>query len=151
MYEMSINSFEKISWKYIDDVCKKCELNQSDFPMDLVNNRSREVHDNYIKWKREVGENGLFNMLFKNNDVVVIRKNDFPYNFEEGILHYVIWLRPNQDECSFDSRMEPNLINYAVKQLKKIHGTIEMVHFRNNSKYRTVYTINHYHVIIRLI
>ncbi len=156
-----------ISWEHIKNICDQCHENTSDLDADLLHtNRTPQVVSNYKKWKEEGSSNILYDCIFNPTphqptnqptnqsnqpNPTVLRLNDFPYNFESGILHYVLWLRPNQKEYRLGSRIGPKLGLWVDNKLKLNHPNyITFVHFRNSPKLRTIDFINHYHVIVRL-
>ena len=143
-----------ITWVMIKRLCAECEIRQTDFPLDIFNNtRTKEIQESYDRWKVDVGEGGLFNLVFGNNDMdVIIRLNDFPYTLESTIIHYVIWLRPGQNKYNFNPRMDKTLLDYIYSTLEGIHDINDdnMVYFRNASRYRTINSINHYHLMINI-
>ena len=86
-----------------------------------------------------------------NHENIVIRLNDFPYNFECGLIHYVVWIRPHQINYKVGPRMDQELLGIVYKEIKTLEpNMIEMVHFRNHENLRTIETIDHYHVIVKI-
>lgn len=141
-----------MTWKFIKQICDRCDEENVDIHKESISHRSDIISKKYSDWKQNAGENGLFDMLFNSDgNNIVIRKNDFPYNFEEGIIHYVVWIHPSQTVYNFTPRMDNILLSYVVKQLNNIHSDIKgIVHFRNSSDNRTINGIAHYHVIIKV-
>lgn len=154
IYKMSLNQREIIRWEYIKDICNICDETQGDLEGDLLNNNRRpEVNIAYEKWKQEGKKKTLVATIFgQTKSPVVVRLNDFPYNFEDNIVHYVVWLRPHQTVYDFEPRMTQELsdwVNQEIK-MKEENNIIEVIHFRNSPELRTIDTINHYHALARI-
>jgi hypothetical protein len=142
----------KITWDVIQNICDKCETENSDLPIDLnINVRSDDILRKYRDWKLKSSEIDLIKGIFGNNDLDnVILLNDFPYNFEKGIYHYVVWLRPGQTSYNFTSRMDSKLLGIVKDYFSNNSSDNRVIgHFRNNPIIRTINTIDHYHVIVK--
>ena len=129
-------------------LCDICDRDFCDFPSveDVPRERLPEVREKYIEWKQNIGETGLFKILFADYRDIVVRKNDFPYYFEEGIEHYVVWLHPEQTKYKYTPRMDRVMID----EVKTTIGCdYEIIHFRNTPVDRTIGSIEHYHILIR--
>ena len=163
---------KQITWDTIKKICNDCELNNSDLLSieGFTKYRSTEVDKLYNQWKEQVGESYLLSQLFNNitvtdrnhdptisnnNNNYILRINDFPYNFEAGIEHYVLWLNPSRNhnptfgmsvnKYIYTPRMDPTLLD----EIKQLFPDCELVHFRNSSAIRTVNSIDHYHIIVK--
>ncbi len=149
---MSYQPGEIVTWDILQKLVNVCEEENIDFPMGILKEtRTDEIQAAYDQWKQTVGENGLFYKIFGTSEYdIVIRLNDFPYNLELDLIHYVVWLRPNQTGHPFGSRMDSILLEPVTKILCELHDIVDIIHFRNAPKYRTINTIDHYHVMVRL-
>ncbi len=140
------------TWKFIKQLCDKCEEENIDLPIDSkVNIRKKSVSKKYSEWKQNNNERELYHRLFNDNALdIVLKQNDFPYNFEEGVAHYVVWLKPDQTRYNFYPRIDINLLDYVANELNKIYDNFELIHFRNKPNGRTIRTIDHYHILIKI-
>ena len=149
-----------ISWKRIKYICDKCNQENIDIfdDGDDIRRRTPEIAQKYEEWKNiQHNEDVLSNFLFDNtDDNIILIENDFPYDFESTdsyeIKHYVAWLRPHQDLYEFTSRMSDDLLNIIKEKLNKdLNNTIDIIYFRNNFDGRSVRSIPHYHVIVKIL
>lgn len=132
------------SWDFIKLICNHCENHNVDLSGKIFENyyRTPEVKAKYEQWKQE--NRKLLDTLFSDNQSITIRLNDFPYHFETGIAHYVVWLNP----LFFNPTKIPPRMNKIVKDyVNNYFKNNEWVHFRNEPNYRTISYIPHYHVI----
>lgn len=142
-----------MTWKFIKDICDKCDLTNSDLPMDvIIKTRKDSTERKYQKWKSKVGEVNLYEKVFGNSDLdVVLRLNDFPYNFESSIVHYVVWLNPSQTKYPFGPRMDQTLLDRVVSDVRLKQANIKgILHYRNAPDNRTIHSINHYHLLVKI-
>ena len=138
---------EEKSWNFIKKICDYCEKNNVDLPGKSFDHyyRSPEVESKYKQWKNE--KHDLINVLFSDDQIINVRLNDFPYHFEPGLIHYVVWLNPkhfNMDSDTPESRMSKKVKQYVSRFFKDKN----YVYFRNEPTYRTISYIPHYHVIV---
>ena len=64
---------------------------EQDLPVELI--RSEFVQRLYKNWKRSEQLKNLELKFFKDSEIV-LRYNDFPYPFEYGVSHFVLWIHP---------------------------------------------------------
>ena len=148
------DSVEPIKWTYIKRLCNECDLYNTDLSPDDVFERTRsvEVIEKYREWKLNTKDSWLYNNLFDDNtEIVQIRENDFPYLFESSVVHYVVWLRPGQEQYQYGPRMDTELLEWVREKIYSDYGNVDFVHFRNEINLRTVPTIDHYHVVVNLM
>ena len=134
------------SWNFIKEICDHCEKCNIDFPGEKFNNyhRSPMVESEYKQWKEE--NHDLISILFSDNQFITIRLNDFPYHFEVGLIHYVVWLNPNYFN---ESEITPRMTKIVKEYVSRFFKNSVWVYFRNEPNYRTINYIPHYHVIIK--
>ena len=53
-----------------------------------------------------------------NKDDLILILNDFPYNLEKSIIHYIAWLRPGQTTYRFEYKLEDDLLT-KIKDILK--------------------------------
>jgi len=102
--------------------------------------RSINVEELYTIYRNNIPKYFNFNeYIFKNNNTnYVIKLNDFPYDVEPDIIHYVLWL-PNYDYTHDEIQ---NIIN------NEFIGYKDVVWFINSKKFRSVHSIYHAHVFV---
>lgn len=74
---------------------------------------------------------------FEAGRVIVFRENDFPYNLDEGIKHYLLW--SNQDLSPLD-------IEECIKE--HTAGAIETLWFINPVQLKSIPELWHAHVMV---
>ena len=132
-------------WNYL-----KQKINSNDNMFTF--GRTQEVQDNYMRFKSNISDiyAHLMESLFKNNEDLVFKKNDFPYKFdcENGnIIHYLIWINPNNKK-----KINMRKINKFLSEniLRLDSNILDYIIFKNNIVNKSVDTIDHYHVLFRL-
>lgn len=129
-------------WNFI-----KSEINSDDNMFKF--SRTKEVEERYFRFRRNVTNvyQHLMDSLFKNDEEIVFKENDFPYKFDCKILHYIIWINPNNKE----KIKKKGLITYLSKNLNGLDISFtEYILFKNNPINKSVETIEHYHVLIKI-
>ena len=141
---------DNINWDFVKSIFEQ-HKNQN-FPMEVIHkSRKDSVERAYNEWKLKNTETTLYDKIFSNiKEDFVIRLNDFPYNLEENVLHYIVWLNPNQTKYNYNSVIDKNLLNKIKTVLYNKHEIVDMIYFRNKSIHRTIKTINHYHVLVKV-
>lgn len=111
--------------------------------------RTKEVQEKYIAFRSKIPNiyDYLMRNLFSKNENLVFKENDFPYKFDGNIGHYVIWLNPN---CN--KKINKRQINKFLSSniLKLNLNILDYIIFKNNPINKSVETIEHYHVLLRL-
>ena len=79
--------------------------------------------------------------IFNENNTTnyVIKLNDFPYNVEDKIVHYVLWL----PHINYTHNAIQEIINEEFK------GYTKVVWFVNSPELRSIKTIYHVHVFVK--
>jgi len=67
-----------------------------------------------------------------------IVKNDFPYNVDSNITHFLLWINPN-------NLLTKDKIDIIVKDFAKDN---EVVYFQNHVSMQSIKSIPHYHIFI---
>ena len=96
----------------------------------------QKEYDNYLASSKNTTIH-LLDLIFKNSEDMVLRKNDFPYNCESSIIHMVLWINPNYNITN------PDIKKYINSLDKKV------IYFENIDKYKSVKSIRHVHVFIQ--
>ena len=95
--------------------------------------RSFEVEKEYFKFRKYY----KFNLIIKNK--YLIQLNDFPYNTEDSIIHYTLWL----DNFEYSNIEIQQIINLEFK------GYQNVVWFINSENLRSINSIYHVHIFIK--
>lgn len=69
--------------------------------------------------------------------VVVFRKNDFPYNLDNGVEHFLLW--SNQD-------LSPDEIDVYIQE--NTHGALDTLYFINPAELKSIPELWHAHVMV---
>ena len=104
--------------------------------------RSKSVELDYSTYRNNLPYNYNFHeYIFKNstNTDYVIKLNDFPYNVESNIVHFVLWLQ--------HTNYTHNAIQYIINE--EFKGYTNVVWFINIPELRSIKTIYHAHVFVK--
>jgi len=103
--------------------------------------RKEEVLNNYKKFREnldyEAFERSIFNVNI--NSHYVITKNDFPYDIEPNICHYILWLKEDQPLLEIEEIINNNF-QINLKNL---------LYYRNSPENRSIASIVHYHIFYK--
>lgn len=72
-------------------------------------------------------------------DPYIFIKNRFHYNLETGIKHYLLWINPKYKICD----------RQAEKIIRERFPTQKIHYHMNSMKFRSILSIDHYHVFIK--
>ena len=100
--------------------------------------RRKEVVESYDKFKSELNisiDEYIKCILNKIEGNIVIRKNDYPYDLEENILHYVVWMKGDESK--------EDVVNYLDNLT-----LLDYVLFENVGELKSVPEIRHYHLFL---
>lgn len=127
----------RIGWKKL----QKYHLNPPiiSFPKGI------EIYNQYLNFRQNLSISlfeYLNNLLFSQNDLLVIRRADFPYFVSEYIIHMIIWINPILN-FSIDDRV--------ITDYLKLKGYRNFILFENIMVNRSVPTIRHYHFFVNKI
>ena len=107
--------------------------------------RSTEVQTTYDKhrlWmkKSNVDVKTYINRKFKlDKNGIVFVENEFPYNCDDGITHFIIWI---SDTFMYNIEF---LEQYIQKKLKVDH---KYIFYKNIPQNNSIGCVNHYHVFV---
>lgn len=110
--------------------------------------RSEETTLKYEKFRKNISNinDYLNSKIFSNGDLLVFKKNDFPYKFDGKILHYLIWINPIIKKIN-----KKKIISFLSKKIVELdESVLDYILFRNNIVNKSVESIEHYHVLIRV-
>lgn len=108
--------------------------------VDVKLGRSASVENEYSKLSKAERERKIASIKKKvNENQILLTKNDFPYNVEEDIQHYVMWTSGNQSLTQ---------TKQYVSSLPGMKG-FDIVVFSNSTSARSILDIDHHHVFIR--
>ena len=72
--------------------------------------------------------------------------NNFPYFVEDGILHFVFWIRPHYDGDLSYSVIRPQIGKFVLSRFMK---PLEFYYFKNSNENKSIQEIEHYHVFVK--
>jgi len=123
-----------ISWNYLS------QFNEKNPPQETLY-RKKEVQDKYETFRDSLDipmVDYLHSTLFQESRDYNFRLNDFPYNTDETIIHYILWINPKSKSLPVKSIIQLKL------KVKKF------VYFMNVPKNRSVMEIPHYHIFTKV-
>ena len=111
--------------------------------------RDKSVLEKYFTHKESIVNlyDYLMKLLFKNGEKIVIKENDYPYKLPNKIKHFLIWIYPNKNYTH--SEVENFLKNF-IEENKDLNID-DYILFRNNVVNKSIETIEHYHVLFKII
>lgn len=111
--------------------------------------RDKTVLDKYLNHKKVIINlyDYLMKLLFKNGDKIVIKENDYPYKLPNKIKHYLIWIYPNKNYTHIEVE---NFLKKFIENNKDLNID-DYILFRNNVVNKSIETIEHYHVLFKII
>ena len=157
-----------ITWSFL----KKYHLN----PPTIMLPREIDIQKKYDNFKKIIKNNNNNNIknyiltnFFKNNENIIFIKNNFPYDVESNIYHYVLWFNSNYCYLNKLNNLDKlNKNNYEKNILenikyffdtKKINDTTidnyifsnyEFIFFENIKENKSINSIKHIHVFFKL-
>lgn len=125
--------------KYSWDFLQQFHLNP---PNSIQLKREKKIQKEYDKYQENPLNNIIFaKTLFYNNDIFMFIKNRFPYNIENNISHYILFINPKLKKKFTDKN-----INIIIKRLFVPYRSF--IVFENYPQNRSIKNITHYHVFI---
>ena len=111
--------------------------------------RDENVLKKYFAHKANIPNinNYLMKILFRNDDKIVMKENDYPYKLPNNIKHYLIWIYPNEKYKYIEVE---NFLKKFIENNKDLNID-DYILFRNNVVNKSIETIEHYHVLFKII
>lgn len=90
----------------------------------------------------------IMNRIIENhqNQQIIVTKNDFPYDVDDGILHLVAWINPLMYTTNSNVELESYARNYVSSLISK---DAEFILFENLPNNKSVHNIHHYQLFVR--
>lgn len=76
------------------------------------------------------------------NGLIRIVPNDFPYNFQSDVKHYLLW--------KINDQIYENDIIHGINELKKQYHVINSCYFINPRHLKSILDIEHAHIILQI-
>jgi hypothetical protein len=103
--------------------------------------RKTSVEHEYISLPKEIKSQCISNIKKQlEKCLILLRENEYPYDVDDNVKHYVLWMLENKDLESSK--------NYVSELLNKVKSDIVM--FTNDTSAKSVLEINHHHVFVRM-
>ena len=123
--------------------------------------RTKKTILDYESFKQKLKKNNksideyIYNKYFTNNQEIVLAKNNYPYTFDEDVLHYVLWFNPNIENDVIDKIYLSKDIYYLVEGELKNNKELKFIKekyntffiFENHVKAKSVLNVKHYQVL----
>lgn len=104
----------------------------------------QEKYDRHREWMKseKVDVKSYINGKFDlETNQIVFTENEFPYNCEEGIRHYIIWI---SDKYKYNTAS----LNEYIKT--KIKSNTSYVFYKNIPANNSITSVDHYHVFVKI-
>jgi len=127
----------KITWKYLQNF----HFN----PPSCILPRTKKIQEDYDNHKNKLKKANItidkyiLKTILKNNLKYKITKNRFPYDLDENIKHYLLWISPDIQISQIK----------VINIIKKYFPNNQLVCYQNEMFAKSVKTIDHYHIFIK--
>jgi len=126
---------KKYSWNFL----KQFNFNP---PLNNQLKRSTQIQKKYDNYQKNPFNAIIFGRdLFYNNDILMFIKNRFPYNVDDNIEHYILFINPKLKKKFTDINI------YKIIKQRYVRNNPFIV-FENSPKNRSIKNITHYHIFI---
>lgn len=116
-----------------------------DFDKPLPNFRSEKTLLEYTKFKgKNYDINNYIYSKYLENTNYSLQENDFPYETESNMKHYVLWINK-----SFEKNISQNLLKCIIKQKMIELNFDDFLFFENHTSIKTIPGILHYQVFFK--
>ena len=111
--------------------------------------RTPNIRSKYEKFKKKLNNSSIsidtyiYNKYLK-NDMYKIIENNFPYNIDNNMYHYVLWINP---KC-FKIINDKKITDIICDKMKKLNCN-EYFCFENQNGSKSVLKIPHYQIFFR--
>ena len=97
----------------------------------------------------------IYNKYFTYDQEIVLAENNYPYTFEEDVLHYVLWFNPKIENDIINKIYLSKDIYYLVEKEIKKNQDLKFIKekyntffiFENHVKAKSVLNVKHYQVL----
>lgn len=123
----------KFRWEDLSPLTKPIEME-----------RAPDVQERYNEYKKFLYlsnitlHSHLFSKFFSFNHPLVLSKNEYPYCME-GMEHYLLWINPRF-----------SITRHEIHQVITSLFPYELVYFENKKELRSVPSLRHIHVLVRV-
>ena len=126
-----INIVSKLNDRTLKEVIfRRSPLIESSYENDKMINGRDNISNRITNKLKKIKYCSIGNIKFK------ITKNDYPYNFEDNIIHYVVWTESNIFEM---------IEAFEIYGLKEF---VDFIMFNNSDSIRSI-NLNHYHLLVK--
>ena len=102
--------------------------------------RKKEIQSQYILHKKNNGVDKFVDLLNHNHNKYFILVNTYPYNINNGVKHYVLWLKDNNIQVSYE---------IIKNELEKNNIRLPFCYGKNLPKNKSIPEIEHYHIFVK--
>ena len=127
-----------VTWDFLINYSREIPL-----PSDVRSQESIDKYTQEFKTKTSEEKNEIIYKRYLRNNLN-LHKNKYPYNLENGIEHYVLWVKPETQHLFTD-----DLIYIYIKIKTELMGFKEFVYFENHNDSKSILNIKHYQVFVR--
>lgn len=105
----------------------------------------QEIYDKHRKWmktsKLDIKSYITKKFNLEENGIVFV-ENEFPYNCEDSIKHFVIWI---SDTFTYNLKF---LDQFIQKKIKTKYTDSKYIFYKNIPQNNSIGCVNHYHVFV---
>jgi len=130
-----------ITFDFLENWNFEIELPEEVRTYDIIDKYKK--HKEYIK-KNNINQNQYIINKYLSDKKYSINKNEYAYNIDKNMAHYVLWIHPNYINKINDLEV-CNIITNKMKEL----GFNEYFCFENHIKAKSILGVLHYQVFFR--
>lgn len=126
-------------WNFIKQFHKNSPL--------ITIGRTKNIENKYLEHKLELKnkninlDNYITSKYFKDNQKYVFVENQFPYNVDKNITHYLLWFNPNNNNYGITEKEIEEILNEIL--VGKTY-----IYFENMEHNKSIKSIKHIHVFV---
>jgi hypothetical protein len=129
-----------VTWNFLKQYNREVPLPEDVRTLETIN-----TYKNEFKIKSNEDKLQLLYKFYLKDDLN-LHKNKYPYNLDNGIEHYVLWIHPNyENKCSTKD------IKIFIENFLKDNQFSDYIYFENNNLSKSILNIKHYQVFFKKI
>ena len=130
-----------VTFEFLENWNFEIELPEDVRTYDVIEKYKK--HKEYIK-KNNINQNNYIINKFLSDKKYSIDKNEYPYNIDKNMAHYVLWIHPNY----INKINDLEICNIITNKMKELNFN-EYFCFENHIKAKSILGVLHYQVFFR--
>ena len=127
-----------VTWDFLKTYSPEIPL-----PTDVRTPEVIELYTHEFKLKSNFEKKSIiYDNYLENN--LNLHKNKYPYNSEEGVYHYVLWVHPD-----FEKECNSKIIEKLLDKFLKESEYNDYIYFENHKDCRSILNEKHYQIFFK--